>query len=159
MWSAFNFPAPWAATLFSVEALGMTIRLLSCQTLLHEYLLHSGYAIGAAISYYAMLYLYHYLMNGFYAQSFVEVARVRRLIGIRTKYLDSMNRSVKLALQYVSGCIQKFETTRVTALAANADKAMLSTLRNVQHIVSKLSCWIAQPLILVCLRLSLRMIS
>lgn len=72
--------------------------------------------------------------------SFSELKKVRGLSLARAKELDRLNRSIKLALQFISGCLTKFEAAgAVGGRSANhvrklSGAPMQSTLRSVQHI-------------------------
>ena len=92
--------------------------------------------------YYLLLVLYNWIMEGFYISSFSEIRKVRLLSSARAKDLDSANRSLKLALQYVSGSLTKFENLakssgehKLVQIGLKSD-SMQIIQRSVHHIVS-----------------------
>lgn len=118
------------------------VRLVSCRHALRAHMLHDMYPLAAALVYYLLLFFYHWVIDSFYTSSYATLKSVRLLSQTRAKDLDFVNRSIKLALQYVSGCLTKFETARASApvsakvSSALAGDTMRLTLRSVQHIVS-----------------------
>lgn len=127
----------------------MTLRLLSCSTVLKQYVTQIAYPIAFMLLYYLLLYLYYQVLDSFYQSSFNEITKVRLLSSSRAKELDGLNRSIKLALQYISGCLTKFESAGAssphsrTSVNKLAGESMQVILRSVQHIVSyKGQCYV-----------------